>query len=147
MKLGGIEEIDDLSRIRHPGPTQWPDSVAPAGLNVRIKCSSPAGGQAASGEDRKGRDLLSLVEDARAIRNVLHNLHSRYNRKVIEQAAIAGVLSPGIIGNVETAEQSARHSRYHVCNIATNKPTVEFRAFAATLDCPMPPLTVFAPPR
>jgi hypothetical protein len=37
-------------------------------------------------------------------------------------------------GNVETAEQSARYSRYHVCNIATNKPTVEFRAFAATLD-------------
>ena len=27
---------------------------------------------------------------------MLHNLHSRYNRKVIEQAAIAGVLSPEI---------------------------------------------------
>jgi DNA gyrase subunit B len=34
---------------------------------------------------------------------VLHNLHSRYNRKVVEQAAIAGVLNPNIIGNVETA--------------------------------------------
>src|SRR5216684_1186786 len=30
----------------------------------------------ASGEDRKGRDLLSLVEDARVIRSVLRNLHS-----------------------------------------------------------------------
>ena len=48
----------------------------------------------ASGEDRAGRDLLSLVEDARIIRGVLHNLHSRYNRKVVEQAAIAGVLRP-----------------------------------------------------
>jgi DNA gyrase subunit B len=51
--------------------------------------------------------LQSLVEDARIIRNVLHNLHSRYNRKVIEQAAIAGVLSPNIIGNVETANAAA----------------------------------------
>src|SRR5947207_7736720 len=32
----------------------------------------------ASGEDRKGRDLRAMVEDARVIRNVLHNLHSRY---------------------------------------------------------------------
>ena len=48
----------------------------------------------ATGEDRNGRDLLALVEDARIIRATLHNLHSRYNRKVIEQAAIAGVLSP-----------------------------------------------------
>src|SRR5476649_2016846 len=54
----------------------------------------------ASGEDRKGRDLLSLVEDARAIRNVLHNLHSRYNRKVIEQAAIAGILRQEIFGDL-----------------------------------------------
>jgi DNA gyrase subunit B len=61
----------------------------------------------ASGEDRSGRDLQSLVEDARIIRNVLHNLHSRYNRKVIEQAAIAGVLSPNIIGNAETANAAA----------------------------------------
>jgi DNA gyrase subunit B len=38
---------------------------------------------------------------------VLHNLHSRYNRKVIEQAAIAGVLSPKVIGNVETANAAA----------------------------------------
>ena len=44
--------------------------------------------------DRAGRDLLSLVEDARVIRGILRNLHSRYNRKVVEQAAIAGVLEP-----------------------------------------------------
>ena len=61
----------------------------------------------ASGEDRKGRDLLALVQDARAIRGTLHNLHSRYNRKVIEQAAIAGVLSPRITGDVATANAPA----------------------------------------
>src|SRR5271167_4851344 len=61
----------------------------------------------ASGEDRSGRDLRALVEDARVIRNVLHNLHSRYNRKVIEQAAIAGVLSPSITGDIATANAAA----------------------------------------
>src|ERR1700688_1192618 len=61
----------------------------------------------ASGSDRAGRDLLSLVEDARIIRGILHNLHSRYNRKVIEQAAIAGVLSPKITGDVTTANAAA----------------------------------------
>src|ERR1700681_1637799 len=61
----------------------------------------------ASGEDRGGRDLLALVEDARIIRRTLHNLHSRYNRKVIEQAAIAGVLSPKITGDAPTANAAA----------------------------------------
>ncbi len=61
----------------------------------------------ASGEDRKGRDLLALVEDARLIRGTLHNLHSRYNRKVIEQAAIAGVLNPKITGDLATANAAA----------------------------------------
>ena len=61
----------------------------------------------ASGEDRGGRDLLALVEDARIIRGTLHNLHSRYNRRVIEQAAIAGVLSPKITGDVATANAAA----------------------------------------
>jgi DNA gyrase subunit B len=61
----------------------------------------------ASGEDRSGRDLLALVEDARIIRGTLHNLHSRYNRKVIEQAAIAGVLSPRITSDIPTANAAA----------------------------------------
>ncbi|MCI0703581.1 MAG: amidoligase family protein [Planctomycetia bacterium] len=38
-------------------------------------------------------------------------------------------------GDADTARQSGQHSRYHVANLATgSKPTVEFRAFAATLD-------------
>jgi DNA gyrase subunit B len=61
----------------------------------------------ASGEDRSGRDLLALVEDARSIRGTLHNLHSRYNRKVVEQAAIAGVLNSRITGDIATANAAA----------------------------------------
>src|ERR1700675_505781 len=61
----------------------------------------------ATGSERAGRDLLSLVEDARIIRGILHNLHSRYNRKVVEQAAIAGVLNPQITADVNTANAAA----------------------------------------
>lgn len=60
-----------------------------------------------SGEDRKGRDLQALLEDARVIRGILNNLHSRYNRTVVEQAAIAGVLSPHVVGNIDTANAAA----------------------------------------
>src|ERR1700689_4427235 len=61
----------------------------------------------ASGEDRGGRDLQALVADARIIRGALHNLHSRYNRSVVEQAAIAGVLNPKITSDVSTANAAA----------------------------------------
>jgi len=61
----------------------------------------------ATGEERSGRDLQALVEDARVIRATLHNLHSRYNRKVVEQAAIAGVLNAKITGDAATANAAA----------------------------------------
>ena len=60
-----------------------------------------------SGEVRAGADLKKLVENARATRNLLNGLHSRYNRKVIEQAAIAGVLTPNVTGNPESATAAA----------------------------------------
>ena len=61
----------------------------------------------ATGDDRKGRDLLSLVEEARVIRAVLRNLHSRYNRKVVEQSAIAGVLRHQVFGDLPKAVAAA----------------------------------------
>jgi len=63
----------------------------------------------ASGDDRAGRDLLALVEDARVIRAVLRNLHSRYNRKVVEQAAIAGVLRHQVFGDLPKAVAAAEY--------------------------------------
>ena len=62
-----------------------------------------------SGEHRAGGDLLRLVEEARIIRSVLGGLHSRYNRKVIEQAAIAGVLTPKIFGDQTKASEAAEY--------------------------------------
>src|SRR5437763_8157554 len=49
-----------------------------------------------TGEDRAGSDLRRIVETARIIRNLLAGLHSRYNRKVVEQAAIASVLTQNV---------------------------------------------------
>jgi DNA gyrase subunit B len=62
-----------------------------------------------SGEHRAGGDLKDLVEQARTIRNLLNGLHSRYNRKVVEQAAIAGVLTPDIFGDPRKAVDAARY--------------------------------------
>ena len=63
----------------------------------------------ASGEERAGADLRTLVESARTIRNILSGLHSRYNRKVIEQAAIAGVLNTSVTQNPETGAAAATY--------------------------------------
>src|SRR5882762_7327868 len=61
----------------------------------------------ATGGDRAGQDLRRLVEEARIIRNILAGLHSRYNRQVIEQAAILGVLNASIFGDPEKATAAA----------------------------------------
>jgi DNA gyrase subunit B len=63
----------------------------------------------ADGSERAGRDLRTLVEDARVIRGVLQGLHSRYNRGVVEQAAIAGVLSPRVTADPATAKAAAEY--------------------------------------
>jgi DNA gyrase subunit B len=63
----------------------------------------------ASGEDRGRADLRKLTEDARTIRGILGGLHSRYNRKVIEQAAIAGVLNPGVTGDAKKGAAAATY--------------------------------------
>jgi DNA gyrase subunit B len=62
-----------------------------------------------SGDDRAGVDLHDLVEQARVIRNVLGGIHSRYDRRVIEQAAIAGVLNTKIAEDPANAQRAAEY--------------------------------------
>ena len=62
-----------------------------------------------AGDERASRDLLALVEDARIIRGVLRNLHSRYNRKVVEQAAVAGLFGRDIYTDPATAAAAAEY--------------------------------------
>jgi DNA gyrase subunit B len=66
----------------------------------------------ASGEERAGADLRALVDEARLVRNVLNQLHNRYNRTAVEQAAIAGALKP-------LSSFSAEEADAHATEIAT----------------------------
>ncbi len=47
-----------------------------------------------SGEIRAAADLRTVVDEARIVRQVMMQLHSRYDRTTVEQAAIAGALKP-----------------------------------------------------
>ncbi len=61
----------------------------------------------ADGEERAGVDLRDIVDEARGVKAVLDGLHSRYRRMVVEQAAIAGALSPAILADGEKAQAAA----------------------------------------
>jgi len=63
----------------------------------------------ANGEARAGVDLSAVVDQARAIKSVLDGLHSRYNRDVVEQAAIAGALNPELLHDAAKAREAAAY--------------------------------------
>ncbi len=56
-----------------------------------------------SGEVRAGKDLRDIVEQARGIVKVMEDLHSRYARFVVEQAAIGGAFEPSLLLSAERA--------------------------------------------
>jgi DNA gyrase subunit B len=60
-----------------------------------------------SGAERGGADLKALVEEARGVRHVLGQLHSRYDRGVVEQAAIAGALNQRLAAEGDDASREA----------------------------------------
>ncbi len=59
------------------------------------------------GEVRTGRDLRAVIDTALAIRTLIDNLHSRYNKNVVEQAAIAGALNPATLNDAVRARAAA----------------------------------------
>lgn len=65
------------------------------------------GGDAAGVVERGGSDLRGLIEEARGIRHTLSQLHSRYDRRVVEQMAIAGALRPVSEENEAQAQAAA----------------------------------------
>jgi DNA gyrase subunit B len=60
-----------------------------------------------TGEERAGQDLRAILEEARLIRTLLSALHTRYDRAVIEQAAIAGALNIGVVADPASADAAA----------------------------------------
>ena len=63
----------------------------------------------ASGEQRAGRDLAALVDEARAARAILKGLHPRYNRSAVEQTAIAGAMSADVLSDIKKAQEAATY--------------------------------------
>lgn len=61
------------------------------------------------GSQRAGEDLVTLVEEARAVRTVLDGLAHHYPTFVVEQAAIAGALDPELHTDPEKAQQAAEY--------------------------------------
>jgi DNA gyrase subunit B len=60
-----------------------------------------------SGEVRAGRDLRDVVEQARAVSKVIEDVHSRYARFVVEQAAIGGAFEQKLLLSSEAASAKA----------------------------------------
>ncbi len=56
-----------------------------------------------SGEVRAGRDLRDIVEQARAIAKIIDDVHSRYARFVVEQAAIGGAFDQRLLQSLDQA--------------------------------------------
>jgi DNA gyrase subunit B len=57
-----------------------------------------------TGEVRAGRDLDQAVRQSRSFSRNIEALHTRYNRGVIEQAAIGGALDPAVLADATRAE-------------------------------------------
>ncbi|CAN1484561.1 GyrB Type IIA topoisomerase (DNA gyrase/topo II, topoisomerase IV), B subunit [Rhabdaerophilaceae bacterium] len=61
------------------------------------------------GAEIAGDELRRAVDEARGIRAVMASLHSRYDRKVVEQAAIAGALNLAVLADSGRAEAAATY--------------------------------------
>jgi len=55
-----------------------------------------------------GQDLLSIAEQSRRLVHAIERLHTRYNRTVVEQAAIVGALDADTLSDPEKADALAQ---------------------------------------
>jgi DNA gyrase subunit B len=60
-----------------------------------------------SGATHAGSDLLQIVEQARDIVHAIDTLNTRYNRSLVEQAAIVGALDPEALADPNRAAEMA----------------------------------------
>jgi DNA gyrase subunit B len=60
-----------------------------------------------NGSEIAGEDLKRVIDESRLIRQVMSSLHTRYDKRVVEQAAIAGALNRAIITDEARAAGAA----------------------------------------
>ncbi|WP_375598775.1 DNA topoisomerase (ATP-hydrolyzing) subunit B [Devosia sp. Naph2] len=61
-----------------------------------------------NGSTHAGQDLLNILHQSREIVNAINNLNTRYNRNLVEQAAIVGGLDPEGIANPEKSAETLK---------------------------------------
>ena len=61
----------------------------------------------ADGEVRTGADLRDVINTALSVRTLTDNLHTRYDKNVVEQVAIAGALDAEVMNDSQQAQQAA----------------------------------------
>ncbi|ALE03304.1 DNA topoisomerase (ATP-hydrolyzing) subunit B [Bartonella ancashensis] len=71
-----------------------------------------------TGEIRAGVDLRQLIQDARLLRQLLNNLHTRYDRTIVEQAAIAGIFNSETLSTSEKSQRIADNIAHRLNLIA-----------------------------
>jgi DNA gyrase subunit B len=59
------------------------------------------------GSERAGKDLREIVDQARGIVGLMDQLHSRYSRLVVEQAAVAGAFDTDLVRSADLATATA----------------------------------------
>jgi DNA gyrase subunit B len=62
-----------------------------------------------TGEERAGPDLRAIIDEARQIRQIIDGMHSRYDRGLVEQAAIAGALVADLMDKPEQGNEAAAY--------------------------------------
>jgi DNA gyrase subunit B len=62
---------------------------------------------ASKGMQRAGKDLRDIVDGARVVTGLIDQLHSRYSRQVVEQAAIAGLFDTALTQSADKANAKA----------------------------------------
>ena len=75
------------------------------------------------GAGRAGKDLRDVVDSARAIVKVIDELHTRYSRRVVEQAAIAGAFDQELLASASRANETAAKVAARLDRIAEETET------------------------
>jgi len=60
-----------------------------------------------AGGARAGKDLREIVDTARGLAKLIDELHTRYSRSVVEQAAIGGAFEPSVLLSADKANATA----------------------------------------
>ena len=61
-----------------------------------------------NGAEHAGHDLLAILQQARDITKAINNLNTRYNRNLVEQAAIVGGLDPDGMSDPEKSAETLK---------------------------------------